>query len=100
MSKKIPDSECRKVADRFIQIRRELGLSQDRAAERMQIGLGQIRSCLKRAYPNQHFCPLKKVSCACVIFGKRNAVACGYDEDLQLDFKALKECPKILQASV
>jgi hypothetical protein len=98
MSKKIPDNRAKEVADRFIQLRRELGLSQGRAAERMNIGLGQIRSCLKRAYPHQHYCPLKKVLCACVIFGKRNAVACGYydypDGVQILYFKDLKICPK------
>lgn len=93
MSKRIPDNKCRTVADRFVELRRELGLSQNRAAERMGIGLGQIRSCLKRAYPNQHYCPRKKVTCACVIMGVRNAIACGYDEELIL-FKSLKECPR------
>ena len=94
MSKKIPNELAKAVADRFIELRRELGLSQNRAAERMNIGLGQIRSCLKRAYPHKHFCPLKKVSCACVIFGIRNAVACGYFPDSPWNFGALKECPK------
>jgi len=44
MSKKIPNELAKAVADRFIELRRELGLSQNRAAERMNIGLGQIRS--------------------------------------------------------
>lgn len=93
MSKRIPDNQAKKVADRFIELRRQLGLSQGRAAERMNIGLGQIRSCLKRAYPNQHYCPLSKITCCCVIMGIRNAVACGYYE-CPIPFKHVKECPK------
>ena len=53
MSKRIPDKQAKAVADRFVELRREFGLSQDRAAERMDIGLGQIRSCLIREYGDE-----------------------------------------------
>lgn len=95
MSKRIPDKQAKAVADRFVELRRELGLSQDRAAERMDIGLGQIRSCLKRAYPKQHYCPKRKITCPCVISNTRRAIGCGYTETF-IPFGILKICPNLL----
>ena len=93
MSKKIPDNLAKYKCDRAVYLRAKNNWgSWIKPAELVGVTESHLKSCLKRCYPGQDYCSVKKQLCSCVIRLTKMTPACGYDFIVEL--KALKVCPK------